>query len=209
MKFPRLDLNSQSPAIKNETWGINMKRYSKVEMKAKWKELLFNPDLLYRKGATLFNYIGVLKDEPEMPYIEYISQLMLEDFGILEAIVINLNELRLTKSFEVGHDGTSNATARIQKYGKIRFDEKTFARALYNSGHSFLFGKLFDYEVPLKERISSRYGEIDLLSRIDNEIYVIELKIGYIYRFWENIRNSASCNNGGLYIYKIIEHSKR
>jgi len=156
-----------------------MKRYTKVEMKAKWKELLLNPDLLYRNGATLFNYIGVLKDGPEMPYIEYISQLILEDFYILEAIGINLNDLRLTKSFNVGHDGTSNATARIQKYGKIRFDEKPFARALYNSGHNFLFGKLFDYEVPLKERISSKYGEIDLLSRNDNEIYVIELKIGY------------------------------
>jgi len=154
-------------------------RYTKDEIRAKWKELLCNPDLIYSTGTKLFNYKGVLKDEPEMLYIEYISQLISEDFGILESIGTNLNGLRITKSFNVSHDGTSNATARTQKYGKIRFNEKPFALALYNSDHNFIFGKIFDYELPLKEKESSKYGEIDLLSRMENEVNVIELKIGY------------------------------
>ena len=167
--------------VKNETWVDNMKRYTKDEIKEKLEKHLCNPDLLYRNGATLFNYSGVLKDDPRMLYIEYISQLLSENFEKLKSIGSNLSDLRQTKSFNVGHDGTSNTKARTQKYGNqiIRFDEKPFARALYNSGHDFLFGKLFDYELPLKEKRSSKYGEIDLLSKIYNEIYVIELKIGY------------------------------
>lgn len=154
------------------------KRYTKDEIKAKWKELSNHPDLLYHDGRGLFSYKGVLKDAPDMLYIDYIAKLILDNIVILDKIGGNLDDLRYSKPFNI-HDGTSDATSRLNKYGRIRFNEKPFAMALYNSGHNFKFGKIFDYELPLKERQSSRYGEIDLLSKINNEIYVIELKIGY------------------------------
>ncbi|CAG0963844.1 hypothetical protein METP3_01012 [Methanosarcinales archaeon] len=155
------------------------KRYTKNEIKEKWKELLNDPDLLYHNGSGIFNYKGVLEDAPAMLYIDYIAKLILDDNIILDSIGENLNDLRYSRSFNIGHDGKSDSSSRLMKYGRIRFNEKPFAMALYNSGHNFLFGKIFDYELPLKERLTSRYGEIDILSKIDNEIYVIELKIGY------------------------------
>lgn len=156
-----------------------MKKYTRFEIRIKWKELLNDPDLLYHNGSGLFNYKGVLKDAPDMLYIDYIAKLILDDNVILDKIGGNLDDLRHTRSFNIGHDGKSDASSRLIKFSRIRFNEKPFAMALYNSGHNFLFGKIFDYELPLKERMSSRYGEIDLLSKINNEIYVIELKIGY------------------------------
>lgn len=149
------------------------------EIRVKCKELLCNPDLIYHNGSRIFNYTGVLKDASHLLYIDYIAKLILEDISILDKIGTNIDNLRHSKSFNMNHNGTSDASSRLMKYGRIRFDEKPFAMALYNSDYNFLFGKLFDYELPLKEKISSKYGEIDLLSKINNEIYVIELKIGY------------------------------
>lgn len=155
-----------------------MKKYNRNEISIKWKELLKEPDLIYHNGGKIFNYTGGLKNETGTLYIDYIAKLILDDIAILNNIGNNLDDLRNSKPFNIGHDGKSDASSRLMKYGRIRFNEKPFAVALYNSGHNFLFGKIFDYELPLKERQSSRYGEIDLLSKIGKEIYVIELKIG-------------------------------
>jgi len=77
----------------------------------------------------------------------------------------------------MGHNGKANISARLKKNVEIK-GEKLFARALYNSKHNFLFGKLCAYELPPERTKSSKYGKMDLLSIINNEVYVIELKIG-------------------------------
>lgn len=156
-----------------------MKKYTTIEIKKKWTKLLDDPDIIYHNGSGLFNYSGKLKDSSKMPVMDYIAKLICEDITILDKIGTNVDDLRHSISFNMNHKGMSDAKLRIEKYGGIRFNEKQFAMALYNSGHNFSFGKIFDYELPLKEKLSSKYGEIDILSEINNEIYVIELKIGY------------------------------
>ncbi len=156
-----------------------MKSCTKDEIRKKWKELKKNPDLIYSDGKTIFNYIGRLKDAPDTPCIDYIAKLILEDFIILEKIGTNVDDCRHSKFFNMNHDGTSNPKKRIEKHGEITFNENQFGMALYNSCHSFSFGKIFDYQLSLNQKKSSKCGKIDLLSKINNEIYVIELKVPY------------------------------
>jgi len=154
------------------------KKYTRKEIREEWKELSRNPDLIYRKGRRIFKRRDVLKDPPTILSIDYIAELFLEDISILDKIGINNDNLSPSGSYDMGHSGMSDTSARVEKYGEIKFDEKTFARALYNSKHNFLFGKLCDYELPPERTKSSKYGRMDLLSKINNEVYVIELKIG-------------------------------
>lgn len=155
-----------------------MKRHTKKEIDTKWIEIRSDPDLIYHNGSTIFNYTGVLKDDNKMLYIEYVSKLAIDDFDILEKIGQNDLEYRSSKPFNMNHNGISNVKNRMEKYGKITFNGKSFAVALFNLQSDFIFGKIIDYELPLKEKISSRIGEIDLVSISGNEIMVIELKIG-------------------------------
>ena len=153
-------------------------KYTRKEIREEWKELSSNPDLIYRKGRRIFKRRDVLKDPPTIVSIDYLAELFLEDISILDKIGINNDNLSHSGSFDMGHCGMSDTSARVEKYGEIKFDEKTFAMALYNSKHNFLFGKLFDYELPPERTKPPKYGNIDLLSKINNEVYVIELKIG-------------------------------
>lgn len=154
------------------------KKYTRKEIREKWEELSGNPDLIYREGRRMFKRRDVVKDPPTILSIDYIAELFLEDISILDKIGINNDILSHSGSFDMGHSGKSNTYRRRKKYGEIKFDEKPFARALYNSKHNFLFGKLLDYELPPEGTKSSKYGKIDLLSEINDEVYVIELKIG-------------------------------
>ncbi|MFW6196618.1 MAG: hypothetical protein ACOC5D_04695 [Thermoplasmatota archaeon] len=158
------------------------KKYSKKEVRSKWNDITEEPNLIYRNGEKIFNYSGFVKDHPALRYFEYISKIMLEHFDIIKEIGENTDGLRDSKSFDVGHDGISDATKRIKKYGHIKFDEEPFAKALYNSNKLFLFGKIFDYETPLKEKEASGIGEIDLLSKRNEEVGIIELKIGKLQK---------------------------
>jgi hypothetical protein len=151
--------------------------YTRKEIREEWKELSGNPDLIYRKGRDLFKRRDVVKDLPTILSIDYIAKLFLEDISILDKIGINNDNLSHSGSFK-GHSGKSNTSLRLKKYGEIKFGEKPFAMALCNSRHNFLFGKLFNYELPPEGTKSPKYGKIDLLSKINNEVYVIELKIG-------------------------------
>lgn len=156
-----------------------MKKHTTTEIRNKWTKLFDNPDIIYHDGRDLFNYSGKLKDYPEIPVMDFVAKLICEDITIFDRIGTNVGYLRQSKSFNKKDRGVSNAEARIKRFGGIGFNEKPFAVALYNSGHNFLFGKIFDYELSLKENNDSKYGEIDLLSAIKDEVYVIELKIGY------------------------------
>jgi len=159
-----------------------MIRYTRKKIREEWNRISKQPNLIYRNGEKIFNYKGSLKDHPDMYYFEYISKLMVDDFEILELIGKDTKGLRKDKPFNVDHNGVSDTTIRIKKYGDIKFSERPFAIALFNSECRFPFGKIFDYETPLKEKRESNVGEIDLLSRKNKEVNVIELKIEHPYK---------------------------
>ena len=51
------------------------------------------------------------------------------------------------------------------------------AIAIYNSDTEYCFGKVFDYQIPLKESRKDRFGEIDLVAQSGSSIKLLELKI--------------------------------
>lgn len=153
-----------------------MKMKTKGEILSVWEKVCKDPDRIYHNGRRIFNYKGRLKDIDDLS-VEYISQLAFQDFHVLKSIGKNDSIIRRTKSFNLQHTGISNDINRRKRFGEIWFNEKPFAIALYNSNHRFPFGKIFDYEVPLRENRNSKIGNIDLVSLLNNEIFVIELKV--------------------------------
>lgn len=75
------------------------------------------------------------------------------------------------------HDGAPNVNARLKRFKKLNYSEKLLAIAIHNSGTEFCFGKVSDYQVPLKERQKDRFGEIDLVAQSGASIKLLELKI--------------------------------
>jgi hypothetical protein len=153
-----------------------MKRYNRTGISNKWEEVKKDPDRIYHNGQEMFNYTGKLMDI-DLPYTEYISELIMRDFYILKLIGKNDAIIRSTKSFNCNHTGISNDYRRQKRFGYTRLNEKTFAVALFNSDYNFPFGKILDYEIPLSENNSSKIGEIDLISKNGPDIYLIELKM--------------------------------
>jgi hypothetical protein len=127
-------------------------KYTKEQIKTKWKEICQGPpELLYSKGEKLFNYKGKLLDYPKKFYIDYISELIIEDFNILEKIGKNPKNLRDMNPFK-RHFGKSNSCRMLDKHGYIKSTENPFGIALFNSEHSYRFGKIFEYNLSLKEK---------------------------------------------------------
>ncbi|MBS3782712.1 MAG: hypothetical protein KGY66_05550 [Candidatus Thermoplasmatota archaeon] len=151
------------------------KKYSKKEVRSKWNDITEEPNLIYRNGEKIFNYSGFVKGHPALRYFEYISKIMLEDFDVLKRIGETPGNLRKDKSFDMDHEGTLDISGKDED---LKITERRLAVALYNSSHHFRFGKIFDYETPLKEKEASGIGEIDLLSKRNEEVGIIELKIG-------------------------------
>jgi len=133
--------------------------YTRKEIREEWKELSGNPNLIYREGRRMFKRRDVLKDLPTILSIDYIAKLFLEDISILDKIGINNDNLSHSGSYDMGHSGKANILARLKKNVEIK-GEKLFARALYNSKHNFLFGKIWEYELPPERTKSSKYGKI-------------------------------------------------
>ncbi len=121
------------------------------------------------------NYRGNTTDS-QKPYIEVIAKELLEHYEKATRIGQGMR-IRRTKNFNVSHDGISNVDARLKRFGELRFSEKLLAVALYNSQTSYCFGRIFDYQVPLKERQADKFGEIDLVALQGDSIKLLELKI--------------------------------
>lgn len=153
-----------------------MTRHTKEKILAEWKKACVDPDRMYHNGRRIFNYRGRLKDVDGL-CMEFLSELALRDFQVLESIGKDDSIIRRTKSFNLQHKGISKDEKRRRRFGEIWFNETPFAIALYNSNYHFPFGKIKDYQVPLKEKRDSKIGNIDLVSLLNSEVYVIELKV--------------------------------
>ncbi|MDG6229675.1 MAG: hypothetical protein QCH96_06890, partial [Candidatus Thermoplasmatota archaeon] len=152
--------------------------YSKGEIRDMWSDICDGPpEFLYKRGVTLFNYTGNMKCENNIQYIEFLSEILIENFKILEKIKTESSNLRENKPF-IRHLGISKSYSKSGEKSIVRCDENPFAMALFNSGYRFPhFGKIIDYNLSLKENKTSGPGSIDLISqKTKDEIFVIELK---------------------------------
>ncbi len=148
--------------------------YSEIEIRQEVKKLL-NRDLPFFYKENILNYRGKTIDQGTL-YSEVIADELINNYEQLSQLGKGVC-IRETETFDRGHNGKPNVEARIRKFGKITFSEKLLAIALFDSKITFKFGKIFDYQVPLKENQADGFGEIDLVALDNSAIKLIELKI--------------------------------
>ncbi|SHH31491.1 hypothetical protein SAMN02745221_02137 [Thermosyntropha lipolytica DSM 11003] len=150
-----------------------MIKYSEQEIINKVNFALSNKktEELYKEG--FLNYKGKTKDTEEY-YTEVISREL-----IINNFVKQLNEIQHISrlNYSAGHTGvvtTSNTTSN-------RIEDR-IAIALFNASKNFgitfgELGEIIDYQIPLKKTQKDYgVGEIDLISKSKNSIWLIELK---------------------------------
>jgi hypothetical protein len=101
-------------------------------------------------------------------YSEDVAKLLIKNFCEykLDYVGLRRNNFRIDS-----HHGQCQLSTAISQHV-----EKRFCRALFNLKELSLLGKVLDYEVPFKENLESKHGNIDLLSYKDNKLFVIEVK---------------------------------
>jgi hypothetical protein len=128
----------------------------------------YTQDILNYRGNTL---------DTKRPYSEVIAEELLNSYQEIEKIGNNV-QLR-KKTFKASHKGIPSVGARLRRFGNLKFSEKLLAIALNNSDANYCFGKILDYEVPLKKTRIDKFGKIDLiaLEESTHSIKLVELKI--------------------------------
>lgn len=140
-----------------------MKKYTKEEIETKCEDASKEMELFYK--SDFVNYSGKTKEGDY--FTEVIAKWLLDHFEVFNRI----KKIRRENTYKVkGHNGN------IQRITNRK--EEITAKQLYNSGKSFPFGKIIDYQVPLKKVKSNNVGKIDLLSESKKEksIYILEIK---------------------------------
>ena len=128
-------------------------------------------------GVGILNYEGTTVDT-EKNLSEVIADELIRNYDQVSKIGKDAL-IRRTKSFNRNHKGVATVKARIQRFGCLEYNEKLLAIALYNSKKGYCLGEIFDYEVPIKEKQTEKYGRIDLVATdtINQSVKLIELKI--------------------------------
>ena len=153
------------------------KKYSDVQL----REEINN---FFEKDGKLFyqeKFINYQNDSNR------IAKILLEDNGNLlvklkKSIKNEKNNPKREqdeKPYNMGHNGWSDITSRENKGLLQEYNEKNFAIGLFNLSKDFPFGKIKDYQTPLKGSQKDPHGEIDLFAVDDNNkiVSLIELKI--------------------------------
>lgn len=130
-------------------------------------------------------------------YMDIISKVLIDRYDAIR----NIGEKIVPResSFNAKHDGTSGAKGS-------GYTEKRLAIALFNGDKEYGFGKIFDYEVPLKRKNIDKYGDVDLVAVKGDKIKLIELKIRHT-----NLNSDETLLRTILEIYtyyKILSRSK-
>lgn len=125
---------------------------------------------LQRDINTLYN-LGRVKQtgittDTHRPFTEIIAEVILDNMDSLNKI----KRIRREASYRTkGHESHKDITSN--------HEEERLAIKLYQKGTSFPgFGRILDYQVPLKNKLTDKAGKIDLLSIKDDNVYILELK---------------------------------
>ena len=108
-----------------------------------------------------------------------------------------IKKITRQNSYDAGHTGETNSRAET-------LTEKLLAIALFNSKKEYEhIGKIFDYEVPLKDSNEDKgVGKIDLVAKNDNIVTLLELKV-------ENSKETLlRCVLEVFTYWKILDHEK-
>lgn len=154
-------------------------KYTENETKEEVRQLLKDlPNSFYQKGV--FKRAGTTNGSGRL-YMDVVSEELISNYKCVERIGQDINSRK--ENFKLSsHDGSADVTKRGGK--ALMFDEKLFARALFNSHKTdAYYGTIVDYETPLKakmSKLSGIIGKIDLIAKDDNNksIKLLELKIG-------------------------------
>jgi hypothetical protein len=165
-------LNSQRSAAQDRL----AKDYSEDEIRRSVQlSLRTEPNQFYRD--RLLNYSGSTLDT-KRKYLEVVAEELADQYQDVQRIGVGV-PIRSSKTFAAGHDGNPNISARLARDGQVTYSEKLLAIALFNSRRVYPIGEFFDYEIPLKEKLSDNLGKIDLLAKDENShaVKIVELKI--------------------------------
>lgn len=180
-----------------------MNIFKKADIRNEVLDKLQNdPNLFYK--SKFLNYSGKPADSEE-PYVEIIANELINNYNLVMKIGEN-SPIRKVKCFNAHPSHIPNVKSRLERFKQLEYCERLLAIALYNSNKTYSIGKIFDYEVPLKEKQSDKYGKIDIVSKDDDKqsIKLIELKIKAknendetllralleVYTYYKLIRNS-------------------
>lgn len=147
--------------------------YSRNEIINKVQKNIVEMDKFYQ--SEMINYTGKTSDTSEL-ITEVIAGKLL-NIGIKNKIA-SINEIKRENGYHVkSHNG--KVTTNISKGDSNRYEER-FALDLFNkskNGVSFnKLGEIIDYQIPLKNKRDDNAGKIDLISKNDENIFLIELK---------------------------------
>ena len=157
------------------------KVYTKSEIRKKISDFKSkNLKNLYKDNCI--NYTGATKDTKEN-YSKVIVDYLVEHIEDYKKGFSNLTVSRERSYKTAGHNGESSFDFDKRPKGERR--EEKIAHAMYcqYKNKPAVFGKILDYQVPLKKtEKDTGLGKIDLLSAMDGEkpgskkIYFLELK---------------------------------
>ena len=143
-------------------------RHTEKETADKVMAALKNPSRLFK--SSVINWAGTTIDT-DVPYVEVISRILLDNLEILESIPCIRRSLPYRTQ---GHDGIFDASSNRKEeiVGMILFNQKTVSTD---------YGEVLDYQIPLKAngRDTVGFTAFDLLSydKVRNTAWILELKV--------------------------------
>lgn len=151
---------------------------------------------LYTK--SFLNYAGETSNT-KVKYTEVVAEFLANNYANTLRPIGKKLQIPVRDNWNgLQHNGTIDPATK-----QTRYSEKWLAIALFNTGQQYPFGRVFDYEVPLKRvRKDNKYGKVDIVSLDGELIRLIELKIKNknnesllralleIYTYYKLLRNS-------------------
>jgi hypothetical protein len=132
---------------------------NRAQLLSEFKELPMN-------WYSIYNWDRIDRNS----YMDNIADIICENYNLIQVNIEGLRE----KNFKItSHNGTCEIETPVTQN-----TEKRICRALFNHNdhHLGALGTAIDYEVPFKKDNQSKQGDIDLLSRDSNNIFIIEVK---------------------------------
>lgn len=129
-----------------------------------------NPESFYSQG--FINYRGRTTDN-------ILCSEIIAEFLLIEENFKRISSIECKSRHKVGKHYNMNHQGKYPKNAN-HDNEKIIAIDLFNQskecGKFDFIGEIIDYQTPLKQKMKDPYGEIDLLSANENDIYLLELK---------------------------------
>ena len=137
--------------------------YTKYEIVSMIEKSAADISTFYK--CDFINYRGVTTDTNEY-YTEVVAEWLLSNISTLDRIKPIVRE---ASYYTPSHDGFT------EKIDSNRTEER-IAMEMFRQGEIADFGRIIDYQTPLKNKRSDKAGKIDLLSFENKTLRILELK---------------------------------